>query len=418
MGYYDGTDSRAGKRKEKSRSGLFGFLGALLGALIVVFSIPTLSSLGFLPYEVGPVSQEEEENEQTENQASTEDADEPQVDSLSLETTSEVTEAVSRVSEAVVGIVNMNSGSDAMFGAPEGEGEGMGTGSGIVYKIEGERAFIVTNQHVIEGASSGSTEVDVTLSDGSRVAAEFVGEDTLTDLAVLTIEAENVDTVADFGDSNTLQAGEPAIAIGNPLSFEGSVTLGIISAVDRSIPVDSIGDGQPDWEAEVLQTDAAINPGNSGGALLNIQGEVIGINSMKIALQAVEGIGFAIPTALAEPIIEDLEEHGEVRRPQMGIVLRSLQEIPSFHWESTLGLPEDISGGVYVADVEPGSPAAEAGLEEADVITALDDTEILEATDLRRYLYTEIEVGDTMEVTFYRDGEEQTVEMELGEQIF
>lgn len=102
----------------------------------------------------------------------------------------------------------------------------------------------------------------------------------------------------------------------------------------------------------------------------------------------------------------------------MGIVLRSLQEIPSFHWESTLGLPEDISGGVYVADVEPGSPAAEAGLEEADVITALDDTEILEATDLRRYLYTEIEVGDTMEVTFYRDGEEQTVEMELGEQIF
>lgn len=412
MGYYDGSDTRAGKKKDKSRSGLFGFLGAVIGALLVVFSIPTLSSLGFLPYEVGPAGEEESQQETVENTV------EQEVESLSLETTSEVTEAVSRVSEAVVGIVNMNSGTDAMFGAPEGGEEGMGTGSGIVYKVEDDRAFIVTNQHVIEGASEGSTEVDVTLSGGSRVPAEFIGEDVLTDLAVLTIEAEHVETVAAFGDSTVLQAGEPAIAIGNPLSFEGSVTLGIISAVDRSIPVDSVGDGQPDWEAEVLQTDAAINPGNSGGALLNIQGEVIGINSMKIALQAVEGIGFAIPTELAEPVIADLEAHGEVRRPQMGIALRSLQEIPSSHWDSTLGLPEDIEGGVYVADVQAGSPAAEAGLEEADVITALDETEVLDATDLRRYLYTEVEVGDAMTVTFYRDGEEQTIEMRLGEQIF
>ncbi|SDN97063.1 S1C family serine protease [Alkalicoccus daliensis] len=415
MGYYDGEHSERSRKREKNHSGLYGFIGAVLGALIVVFSIPALSSFGFLPYDVSPSGggQEEAEEENIEN---AEELIEEEIDSVSLETTSAVTEAVDSVSDAVVGIVNMNQSGGGIFDSPEGGGEG--TGSGIIYKVEGEQAFVVTNQHVIEGASSGQTDVDVTLTDGSRIPAEFVGEDVLTDLAVLTIDAENVDTVAVFGDSENLRAGEPAIAIGNPLAFEGSVTLGIISAVERSIPVDLSGNGQPDWEAEVIQTDAAINPGNSGGALLNIQGEVIGINSMKIAQQLVEGIGFAIPSELALPVIEDLEQYGEVKRPQMGIALRSLQEIPSFHWESTLGLPEDIKGGVYIESVEPNTPAAEAGLQEADVIVSLDDEEIQDANELRRFLYTDVSIGDTIEVVFYRDGEQQTVELTLAEQVF
>ncbi|PRO64370.1 S1C family serine protease [Alkalicoccus urumqiensis] len=420
MGYYDQDYTRREKKQNGGRSGIYGFIGAVLGALLVIFSIPTLSSYGFLPYELDMGENDQaEESPQEEETAPETDSIEPQSDNTGAPSEAvDVTEAVDRVSDAVVGIVNMNQNT-GVLGSPEGGGGGgEGTGSGIIYKVEEDRAFVVTNQHVINGAATGQTDVDVTLADGSRVPAEFVGEDVLTDLAVLTIDAENVDTTADFGDSEALRAGQTAIAIGNPLAFEGSVTAGIISAVERSIPVDLNGDGQPDWEAEVLQTDAAINPGNSGGALVNSSGEVIGINSMKIAQSAVEGIGFSIPTQIAQPVIEDLEQYGEVQRPQMGIVLRSLQEIPSFHWESTLGLPEDIKGGVYVEQAQPDTPAAEAGLQEGDVIVELDGQEITDAHDLRKYLYTEVSIGDTMEVSYYRDGELTTTELTLEEQVF
>ena len=415
MGYYDDHVTRPETRQSRGRSkggrsAISGFLGAVLGAVIILFSLPFMAEHGWLPY--GFLGADEETGQESTDGDGLSPEDVEETSSIQLETTSEVIDAVNQVSDAVVGVVNMQE--DAGFMSPGGEG----TGSGVVYKVTDERAYIVTNQHVIEGASVGQSEIDVTLSDGSRVEAELVGEDILTDLAVLTINSDKVDTVANFGDSDQLQAGEPAIAIGNPLSFEGTVTLGIISAVDRSLPVDLTGSGQTDWNAEVLQTDAAINPGNSGGALLNIQGEVIGINSMKIAQNAVEGIGFAIPTSVVLPVIEDLEEHGEVQRPQMGIVLRSLQEIPSAYWQDTLGLPEDFAGGVYIEDVEPGSPADEAGLRERDVIKMLDDEEIQDANDLRRYLYTEVEIGDTMIITYYRDGEEETTELILDGQVF
>lgn len=412
MGYYDSqspSSSRRSESKGSKRSGVAGFVGAILGALIVVFSIPVFANYGILPYDVVPKNASLDQEVITEENIDSEVVTE----TLNLQTTSEVIEATSRVSDAVVGVVNMQQ-SSGLFG----EGSGEGTGSGVIYKVDGDRAFVVTNYHVVAGASQGSSEIDVTLNDGSRVSADFVGEDELTDLAVLTISSENIDTVAEFGSSDSLRAGEPAIAIGNPLSFEGSVTLGIISAVERSIPVDLSGNGQPDWNAEVLQTDAAINPGNSGGALLNIQGEVIGINSMKIAQQSVEGIGFAIPSAIVLPVIEDLENHGQVQRPQMGIILRSLQEIPSFHWQDTLGLPEDIKGGVYVEDVAPNTPALKAGLAEGDVIVKLNEQEIKDSHDLRKFLYSDVEIGDTISVTFYRDGEEKTVDLTLDKQVF
>ncbi|AOM81436.1 S1C family serine protease [Salisediminibacterium beveridgei] len=415
MGYYDNHVTRPETRQSRGRSkgsktAISGFLGAVLGAVVILFSLPYIADNGWLPF--GLTGADEEILQESDDGEGLSPEDIEETSSIQLETTSEVIEAVNQVSDAVVGVVNMQENTGFM--SPGGEG----TGSGVVYKVTDEFAYIVTNQHVIEGASAGQSDIDVTLSDGARVEAELVGEDILTDLAVLTIGADKVDTVANFGDSDQLQAGEPAIAIGNPLSFEGTVTLGIISAVDRSLPVDLTGNGQTDWNAEVLQTDAAINPGNSGGALLNIQGEVIGINSMKIAQNAVEGIGFAIPTSVVLPVIEDLEEHGEVQRPQMGIVLRSLQEIPSSYWQDTLGLPEDFAGGVYIENVEPGSPADEAGLRERDVIKMLDDEEIKDANDLRRYLYTEVEIGDTMSITYFRDGEEQTTELILEGQVF
>lgn len=205
----------------------------------------------------------------------------------------------------------------------------------------------------------GATELEVTLSNGKKISAELIGADIWTDLAVVEVDSSEITKVAEFGNSDTLKAGEPVIAIGNPLglTFSGSVTQGIVSGLARTIPVDINEDGTPDWQSEVIQTDAAINPGNSGGALVNIEGQLIGINSMKIAESAVEGIGLAIPINSAIPIIEDLEKHGEVQRPYMGVELQSVSDIPGYYQQEALKLPEDITKGVAIKDVSPNSPA-------------------------------------------------------------
>lgn len=342
---------------------------------------------------------------------------------MSFDIHTDVTEAVEGVSEAVVGVFNMQeesfwSGGGGPPGEHGGEGEGIeaGTGSGVIYKEDGNQTFIVTNEHVIRG----SDQVEISLSEGQRVGAEVVGEDIWTDLAVLSVSTDEiedeVETVAEFGDSENLSPGEPAIAIGNPLgpTFARTVTQGIISATDRSIPVDLTGDGQIDWNAEVIQTDAAINQGNSGGPLLNAQGQVIGINSMEIAQG--EGLGFAIPTSIVMPVIEDIENYGEVERPELGVEMGSVSDIPSYHWQETLNLPEDVTSGVFVTNVFPGSSADDGGLQEYDVIVEMDDQEIDFAHDLRMYLYTELDVGEEVTISFYRDGELQETTIELQEQ--
>src|SRR5699024_1676898 len=158
------------------------------------------------------------------------------------------------------------------------------------------------------------------------------------------------------------------------------------------------------------------NPGNSGGALINIKGQLIGINSMKINQASVEGIGFAIPIDTALPVIEELEETGEVTRPYLGVEIYSLEEVPKAEWNRTLNLPEDIEGGVYVWSVEPLSPADQSGLKRLDVITKLDDTEILSTIDLRKILYDEKEIGDDVHVTYYRDGKKHETTITLGVQ--
>src|SRR5699024_4098884 len=207
-------------------------------------------------------------------------------------------------------------------------------------------------------------EIEVVLYNDEHVDAKLLGSDLFSDLAVLRMDAKSADKVIEMGSSDKVKVGEPAIAIGNPLGhmFAGSVTQGIISGKQRTIPMDFNQDGRPDWQAEVLQTDAAINPGNSGGALININGQLIGINSMKINQAVAQGIEFAIPIDIDQPIIDELEKNGEVTRPFLGVEIYSLDEVPKIEWRNTLNLPANLEGGVYIWHVEPLSPADQAGL--------------------------------------------------------
>ncbi len=400
MGYYDGDDYNLPKKQKGNRGGAFiaGLLGAILGALLILFTVPAISDLGVLP-DVAPAPQEEAETD-TNRGAMTKD--------ISIDVTNDITSAVANVSEAVVGVINLQK---TDFWA-EDYGEA-GAGSGVIYKKKGGDAFVVTNNHVVEGAG----QLEVSLTAEKRVSAELVGTDPLMDLAVLKIPSEAVTMVAEFGDSDTLKPGEPAIAIGNPLGFlEGTVTQGIISNPERSFPVDTDQNGTIDWNADVIQTDASINPGNSGGALVNISGQLVGINSMKIAQSSVEGIGFSIPINIAEPIIKDLESYGEVRRPQIGVGTKSLSEIPTYHWSESLKLPKKIDYGVVVMSVFPTSSADLAGLKELDVITAMDGEKVKNSVELRKFLYTKKEIGDRVNLTIYREGKKQEVEVTLAEQ--
>ena len=392
MGYYDEDDNQFRRRKNQSKSGYFisGLIGSIIGALIVLLLTGNLT---------GGNGQNPITNQHNETSNLTRN--------VSLDVTTDVTKAVEKTADAVIGITNMQ-GSN--FFNEETEA---GTGSGVIYKKEKGKAYIVTNNHVVEGAST----LEVTLTDGTKTKAKLLGSDVWTDLAVIQIDDKGVDTVAEFGNSDKLKSGEPVIAIGNPLglNFSGSVTQGIISGLNRTIPIDVNSDGIEDWNAEVIQTDAAINPGNSGGALVNISGQVIGINSMKIAESSVEGIGLSIPINYAIPIIQDLEAHGKVKRAYMGTSLRSLNEVTSYQQDETLNLPAKVKEGVVIAGVEPGSPAEQAGLREYDVIVELDGKAIPDVPTLRRHLYAEKKIGDTMKVKFYRNGKAQTVEMTLAE---
>lgn len=393
MGYYNSTEP---KRKNKSNF-VSGFTGILAGAVLAGVVLP-----GYTDIEQG-IS---EETQQTENVSG--------LENVSSVVTSDVTEVVDATSASVVGVTNLQSGQQSPFSQSAGsEPQEAGAGSGVIYKKEGDSAFIVTNNHVVEGAE----QVMITLSDGTEIDAEVLGTDIWTDLAVLKTAADEIEAVAEFGDSSVLKAGEPVIAIGNPLGlqFSGSVTTGVISGTERSIPIDINKDGTEDWQAEVLQTDAAINPGNSGGALINSQGQLIGINSMKIARDAVEGIGLAIPINSAIPIIEDLEAKGEVERPSLGVSILDLESVPAPIRQNELNLPAEVENGVVVEGVAEGSGAETAGLRQSDVIVEMGGEKIPTVLELRQHLYTKVEVGDTLNIKFYRGAELMEAEVELTE---
>jgi serine protease Do len=286
----------------------------------------------------------------------------------------------------------------------------LGIGSGVIFQKQGGKARIVTNNHVVEGA----TQIDVVLSGGEHKAAALVGKDPLSDLAVLEVDASGIKTVAEFGDSDAIKLGETAIALGNPLGlgYSPTITVGVVSSPKRTIPVSLNQDGEPDWELDVIQTDAAINQGNSGGALVDLNGKVIGINSLKVADTGVEGLGFAIPINQAKPILAELISDHKVKRPFMGVTSQNLQ---SFTGTDVLKLPQDVKTGIIVLDAV--GPAQAAGLKSNDVIVQLDDQPVASTLELRKYLYSHKKIGDKLKVTFYRNSKKETVTLTLGEPL-
>lgn len=380
-------------QKKSNRSGskvgyfISGLSGIVVGALLLWLLLPSLA--GQLPGTNQALINSTDKNNTT-------------IDQTATEVKSDVVTAVEKASSAVVGITNIQEVMPNFWNKSANTTQEAGSGSGVIYKVEGDQAFIVTNHHVVAGAK----QLEVTLEDGSKVPAQNVGSDIWTDLAVISIPSEGIQTVATFGDSDVLKQGETVIAIGNPLGldFYGSVTTGVISGKDRSVPVDLNEDGIEDWSTDVLQTDAAINSGNSGGALINIAGQLVGINSMKIAASSVEGLGFAIPINSAIPVIEELEKTGEVKRPAIGISLIDLTEVPAYYQQQTLQLPAEVTNGVVITQVVPGSAADKAGLQQYDVIVEMDGQKIDGSIALRKHLYNEKEMGDTLNVKVYRQG--------------
>ena len=272
-------------------------------------------------------------------------------------------------------------------------------GSGIVISPEG---YILTNNHVIENAA----EISIILNTGKEYKGEIIGKDRRTDLAILKVsDAEALEELhyAHLGDSSLLEVGELAVAIGNPLGteFAGSVTAGVISALNRTMRIE-------DRDLTLIQTDAAINPGNSGGPLVNSYGEVIGINTVKMAATGVEGLGFSIPINEAKPVIDELIEHGYVTgRPLVGISGRDVTE--------SISKMYDLPIGIYVVQVAPFSGAEKAGIRTGDVITKLNGKEVKSIEELNA-LRDEYQAGETIELEGIREGKKVTFSVTLTEQ--
>lgn len=344
------------------------------------------------------------------------------VSQKSAKTSSTMTSAYNSVKGAVVSVINLkrqsSSSTDSLYNSLFGDDEGSSSkkngkletyseGSGVVYMKSNGKGYIVTNNHVI----SGSDAVQVQLANGKTVSAKVVGKDSTTDLAVLSIDAKYVTQTAEFGDSKSLQAGQTVIAVGSPLGSEyaSTVTQGIVSAPARTIETSS------GHQQTVVQTDAAINPGNSGGALVNSAGQVIGINSMKLAQSSdgtsVEGMGFAIPSNEVVTIVNELVKKGKITRPQLGVRVVALNGIPEAY-RSRLKIKSNLKNGIYVASINKNSSASRAGMKSGDVITAVDGKKVDDVASLHSILYSH-KVGDTVNVTVNRNGRNVSLKVKL-----
>lgn len=315
---------------------------------------------------------------------------------------SSVTAIAKEAGPAIVGIRMTISGTRYnYFGSTNNQ---VGEGSGIIIRKDG---YIMTNYHVVSGAdpkngSSSRTILEVFLPDGREAKAEFKGGDEKTDLAVIKIDLKDL-PVAELGDSSKLEVGELAVAIGNPLGMEfaGSVTVGVISALNRTMEMEN-------RTLNLIQTDAAINEGNSGGALLNSQGQVIGINSVKIAASGVEGLGFAIPINDAWPIVEQLIKYGYVKgRPLIGISGREISSV----YAKSYGLAQ----GIYITDVTEDSGADKAGIKPGDIIVGMAGKTVETVKDLDK-VKEAYKPGDTVTVTVSRDGKKLDLKLTFGEE--
>ena len=315
-----------------------------------------------------------------------------------------VAQVAAQVSPSVVQ-VNVRAVQTTPFGTQEGEG----LGSGVIYRSDG---YIITNNHVVAPpGSSPAEEVNIAFADGSTEQGEVVGRDPSTEIAVVRVDRGNL-PAARFREGPDLLVGQLAVAIGSPSGFESTVTSGIVSAVGREFPPELTATDEEASRAlvDLVQTDAAISPGNSGGALANRDGEIIGVNVAYLppSETGAVNLGFAIPSDTATSVADQLIETGEVSTPYLGVTTTDLSQENA----ERLGLP--LASGALVDRVEPGSGAAEAGVRPDDVITALGDAEIGDYGDLLGAL-RDYQPGDTATLTVFRDGEERTLEVTLGE---
>lgn len=356
-----------------------GIIGGVIGGVLSTLVVMDVTNMGAM-------------GENTTNNTS--NGTNSTVTSYNFATVENPVVAISRqVGPSVVG-VRVTYTTQTFFGSTEAQGEG----SGIIYSEDG---YIITNYHVVEEAiNSSSAKVSVVLSTGDVLDAKVVGGDSVTDIAVIKVEKTGL-TAAVFGDSDAIEVGELAVAIGNPLGqeFAGSVTVGYISALNRTIT-----SGGTTYN--LIQTDAAINSGNSGGPLVSSSGKVVGINTAKISATGVEGMGFSIPINEALPIVEELITNKKVARPYIGITGVSIDETDAKRY--------NLVEGVYVQSVDIKSPAELAGLRQGDVITQVNGTKVLSVTEIN-VIKNKLKIGDKITVKIYRSGEYKEVTVTLGE---
>ncbi len=428
-GGYSSYEISSGKPKEQQKKKSAGFfkkalictaLGLIFGGFGALGFFAVNLATGTLATGTNEVAQTQEKITTTTTAPETKDVavkeDDKEVANTleSAEVTVEamdVTDVVNEVMPSVVSIVNKSTQEAMTFFGQVQEYEAESSGSGIIVGESDSEILIATNNHVADAADT----LSIQFIDGTTAEAKLKGADSDVDLAVVAVSLEDIEQdtmdairVATLGDSSALQVGEPAIAIGNALGYGQSVTTGVISALDREITIDDI-------TRKLIQTDAAINPGNSGGALLNMNGEVIGINSAKFSSSMVEGMGYAIPVSDARPIIDELMN-------------RAIREKVSFGEESYLGISgvdvtEDVAQtysmpiGIYVAQALEGTAAESAGLKKGDVITKFDGQKVTSMADLQDVL-SYYPAGTTIDIVIQRmDGDEykeQTVSVTLG----
>ena len=378
---------------------------------VILFVVGFLGGIGGYYFASSTLTQ----GNSTSNQANT-----TSVNNVQYTNDTSTTQAVEKVQDAVVSVINYQTQSSdslsSIFGNIESSDElaVAGEGSGVIYKKDGDTAYIVTNNHVISGAE----KIDILLASGEKLSGELVGADTYSDIAVIKIAADKVTTIAEFANSDTIKVGETAIAIGSPLGsvYANTVTQGIISSLSRTV-TSQTEDGQT-ISTNAIQTDAAINPGNSGGPLINIQGQVIGINSSKITSSsvsssgvAVEGMGFAIPSNDAVQIINQLETNGKVTRPALGVQMVNLTDLSTSQLEKAGLANTDLTSGVLIVSTQSGLPA-DGKFEPYDVIIEIDGETIENKSDLQSELYKH-QIGDTITVTYYRNNKKMTVDIKL-----
>lgn len=290
-------------------------------------------------------------------------------------------------------------------------GKQKSTGTGFIYKKSGKLAYIMTNNHVIEGADA--VQIEFNDSD-KRIDAKIVGGDKYADIAVLTIEDNDSYKVVEVGNVDELKLGDTIFTVGSPMgvNYKGSVTKGILSGKDRMVDVSLNNSTVTDYYMKVIQIDAAVNPGNSGGPLCDVSGKVIGIISLKIVQSEVEGMGFAIPIQDAIKYASIIETGKEVTRPYVGVGMLDLTN-EYYLWQNRIMIPDGVDNGVAVVSIEKGSPAEKAGLKKGDIIVKLGEEDISSIAEFRYELY-KYEVGNKVKISFYRDNKIKDVTITLG----